>query len=147
MSSGKTLTFSDLFNEFELIEVPIIQRDYAQGRKSATDVREQFLRTIDAALSKLPDESKQPLDLDFVYGSLMKINNQEHFSLLDGQQRLTTLFLLHWYLAHKEEKVEKLRQLLLTKKGNSRFTYQTRPSSADFFGSSRFRGVATRCSM
>ena len=37
------------------------------------------------------------MHLDFVYGS--KKNNV--FIPLDGQQRLTTLFLMHWYLGLK----------------------------------------------
>jgi hypothetical protein len=131
VNSGKTLTFSDLFNEVKFVEIPIIQRDYAQGRESASDVREQFLHAIYDTLSQSFDELEQPLDLDFVYGSL-EGDEQEKFSLLDGQQRLTTLFLLHWYLAYKEGNIKEFKQLLLNE-GRSRFTYQTRPSSAEFF--------------
>ena len=131
MNSGKTLTFSDLFNEVNSVEIPIIQRDYAQGRTSATEVREQFIYAIYDTLSKPLDQLKQPLDLDFVYGSL-EGDDQEKFSLLDGQQRLTTLFLLHWYLAYKDKKIEEFKQLVLFE-DKSRFTYQTRPSSAEFF--------------
>ncbi|RYE28158.1 MAG: DUF262 domain-containing protein, partial [Sphingobacteriales bacterium] len=54
-----------------------------------------------------------------------------NFIPLDGQQRLTTLFLLHWYLAIKEDRIDELKQVL-TKDNFSRFTYKTRQSAADF---------------
>ena len=88
--NGKSLTFFQLFAEIPQVEIPIIQRDYAQGRESTVEVRKQFLRAIRDALSR-----QQPLDLDFVYGSFEGTQSDQKFSLLDGQQRLTTLFLLH----------------------------------------------------
>jgi Protein of unknown function DUF262 len=46
---------------------------------------------------------------------------------LDGQQRLTTLFLIHWYIALKENKLtDEIKAVL------SKFTYETRVSSEDF---------------
>ena len=46
---------------------------------------------------------------------------------MDGQQRLTTLFLLHWYIAKKENRlVKELENKLL------KFTYETRISSREF---------------
>lgn len=131
MSSGKTITFVQLFDEVERVEVPIIQRDYAQGRGDAKEIRDQFLLAIKNVLLTEQKELKQPLDLDFIYGSLPSEGIQT-FSLLDGQQRLTTLFLLHWYLANKGDQLEEFSALV--KSGNkSRFTYQTRPSSTEFF--------------
>ena len=75
------------------LQVPIIQRDYAQGRPDAqaTAVRTGLLAALREALTH-----EQPLTLDFVYGEL---DPARRFVPLDGQQRLTTLFLLHWYLA------------------------------------------------
>ena len=46
---------------------------------------------------------------------------------IDGQQRLTTLFLLHWYFAVKENKLSEEVKGVLRK-----FTYETRLSSRDF---------------
>jgi hypothetical protein len=42
-----------------------------------------------------------PLNLDFIYGS-MESHRPSDFLPLDGQQRLTTLFLLHWYMAWRD---------------------------------------------
>ena len=78
------------------ISIPIIQRDYAQGRKTEeiTRVRERFLDSLYEALKD------SPIILDFVYGD---VNKDGVMIPLDGQQRLTTLFLLHWYAAKKKK--------------------------------------------
>ena len=127
--SGERLTFHQLFDEKGYqIQIPIIQRDYAQGRPSTLEVRSLFLDAIKTYL----DENVQNRDLDFVYGSLLDEKDENtKFIPLDGQQRLTTLFLLHWYLASKDNRVEELRSVLLEKK-KSRFAYETRTSSTDF---------------
>lgn len=122
--SGETLSFYQLFIEKQLrIEIPIIQRDYAQGRKSQHEVRTNFLNALFIYL----DENKPNRDLDFVYGS----TENDAFIPLDGQQRLTTLFLLHWYLAQLSDKMDSFRSVL-AKDGYSLFSYKTRPSSKEF---------------
>jgi len=112
-------TFWQLIGEY-VIQVPIIQRDYAQGRESESveEIRNSFLDDIYDTLM-----NNKHLDLDFIYGSL-KDNNT--FIPLDGQQRLTTLFLLHWYLAKKEEHITEAKGVL------EKFTYETRTSSREF---------------
>lgn len=129
MQQGKTITFASLFSEVSNVEIPIIQRDYAQGREEAWEIRDQFLHSISQALTAPVDAL--PLDLDFIYGNL---SNEERptLSVLDGQQRLTTLFLLHWYLANKEGKYADFIELF-THLGKSRFTYQTRTAATEFF--------------
>jgi hypothetical protein len=111
-------SFWYLLQEYK-IQIPIIQRDYAQGRsdEKATSIRAKFLDSLYEALVK-----NQPLDLDFVYGTI----EAGYFIPLDGQQRLTTLFLLHWYLAIAEDKMASAKPLL------ARFTYETRASSREF---------------
>jgi len=111
-----TYTFLKLINEFSIV-IPIIQRDYAQGRDTAKDVRENFLANIYNGL-----ENKTNLELDFIYGSVKDLS----FTPLDGQQRLTTLFLLHWYLAVKDGRNEDILSLL------GKFSYETRTTSTDF---------------
>lgn len=131
MSNGKSLTFANLFKDLNRVVIPIIQRDFAQGRSSAEDVRVQFLQAIFNILIQPPEDVDQPLDLDFIYGSF-ESDSPDVFSVLDGQQRLTTLFLLHWYLAAKEERANEFRNLIMLGR-ESRFNYQTRPSSSEFF--------------
>ena len=76
------------------IEIPLIQRDYAQGRTDSrvTEIRDRFLDVLYDAVT-----GDANVGLDFVYGDV------EGGTLrpLDGQQRLTTLFLLHWYLGYR----------------------------------------------
>ena len=67
------------------VVIPLIQRDYAQGRKDkrTTEVRKKLLQDINTALI---DTNVGPLDLNFIYGK----STNGKFIPLDGQQRLTT---------------------------------------------------------
>jgi len=127
---GERLSFIQLIkNKGYQIEIPIIQRDYAQGRVEETEIREGFID----ALKQYLDNNNPNQDLDFVYGSL----SGNKFIPLDGQQRLTTLFLLHWYISLREEgRFGDLQEWLLadlnTKNPISRFSYRTRTSSKEF---------------
>lgn len=84
------------------IEIPLIQRDYAQGRKDekSTKVRKDFLGEIFKYL--IPNEKKF-LELDFIYGFNTEENSSKKFVPIDGQQRLTTLWLIYWFVAAKEQ--------------------------------------------
>lgn len=125
---GKRLSFHQLFNDHKyFVEIPTIQRDYAQGRTNKSEVRELFLQ----ALYDYLNENTPDRDLDFVYGSTENEDGIIKFIPLDGQQRLTTLFLLHWYLATISGNIGKFKELLLHNE-KSRFTYLTRPSSKEF---------------
>ena len=110
--------------KFEGIQIPMIQRDYAQGRVDEVEIRNRFLKSIFKALVK--DEN---LELDFIYGSIKELDKKIHFIPLDGQQRLTTLFLLHWYIGNRELKENELDLHLAILKG---FTYATRSIARDF---------------
>jgi hypothetical protein len=94
----------------------MIQRDYAQGRKSEERIREDIL-------SCMVEKIDTGLHLDFIYGSVDE--KLLIFTPLDGQQRLTTLFLLHWYVAAKNNHLNEKDKL-------KKFRYETRISSTDF---------------
>lgn len=119
-----------LLSDCQRVEIPLIQRDYAQGRESQKDVRNEFLDALHTALSRPSDDASLPLNLDFVYGSLE--GDDARLLPLDGQQRLTTLFLLHWYAAWLDDRLDDFRSELWDGK-HCRFTYRVRPSSAEFF--------------
>lgn len=155
-------TFWKVINQFG-IEIPPIQRDYAQGRETAKakKVRTSFLDSIFDAL-----HTKKQLSLDFVYGKIYGLRNEEEhrrnkqaieslissvrdYALtinlnieniqvsdksndqselvylipLDGQQRLTTLFLIHWYIAKRIAENTGIETL-------KKFRYKTRKSSS-----------------
>jgi hypothetical protein len=100
------------------IEIPLIQRDYAQGRTDAdvAEIRSNFLDTLLSAIA-----GGDPVGLDFVYGKV----DGNTLKPLDGQQRLTTLFLLHWYIASMADELQTGAPWI-------RFSYATR------FGARRF---------
>ncbi|MCU8057077.1 DUF262 domain-containing protein [Shewanella sp. SM34] len=134
MNKGLSSTFYGLFEKVEIIEIPILQRDYAQGRSEAIDVRTLFLDSLYDALLVTGEHVVQPLDLDFVYGNF-EGEEGKVFSVLDGQQRLTTLFLLHWFLALKNDQLDAFRdRFVITQEDSfrSRFTYKTRHSTTEF---------------
>jgi hypothetical protein len=118
----RTESFISMFDQDEIrrIEIPKIQRDYAQGRPDeiATRIRKDFLGVLYRALT-----DGDRVSLDFVYG---EITADGVMIPLDGQQRLTTLFLLHWYIAARAGVQGGDSQVLL------RFTYETRYSARDF---------------
>lgn len=119
---SKGITFWQLLqgNDVMLVSVPVIQRDYAQGRKSkkAKNVREKFLRDLADHL-----KSGDPLGLDFVYGSM---DSTKKVELIDGQQRFTTLFLLHLYFAIKDTQLSTNKETLI------KFSYEVRDSAKEF---------------
>lgn len=122
-------TFPDLFQTtfeqngepilLKKIVIPMIQRDYAQGRRSAEIVRVRS-RFLDALYQAVLGE---PIILDFIYGD---INAEGIMTPLDGQQRLTTLFLLYWYAAKRDRAEVDEYQFL------ENFSYETRYSARDF---------------
>jgi hypothetical protein len=109
-------TFWQAINQYKIV-IPQIQRDYAQGRVDAdsSEVRNNIIKNFYKSIAR----ENPPIDIDFIYGYIQ--NNE--FIPLDGQQRLTTLFLIHWYLG-KQAKAD-INCL-------SNFRYETRQSSTDF---------------
>lgn len=120
ISSLKSL--ADFLGEQDIkVVVPKIQRAYAQGRKSEENIRSQFVEELFTAL-----EEDKTIELSFVYGSKVKSQDGKYsrFELLDGQQRITTLVLLHWFLACVSGK--DIPQFIKA------FNYETRTTSETF---------------
>lgn len=109
--SGKTV-------EIKRIEIPKIQRDFAYGRIDEKNRRKRnnFLDTLFDAVNG------KTITLDFIYGDI----KENVLTPLDGQQRLTTLFLLYWYAAKKEKIADTEIDFLRN------FSYETRPSARKF---------------
>lgn len=114
-------SLAQLFNtaKIQAIEIPLIQRDYAQGRRGmpVDAIREQFLDSLCGAL-----QNSEGIDLDFVFGDVI----DGTLYPLDGQQRLTTLFLLHCYLAWH------LSETIGIQQPWHAFHYATRPGARAF---------------
>lgn len=117
-NTGREMTFWSLINEY-CICIPIIQRDYVQGREKdqVIGARQNLLDDM----RRVVEDGK--LDLNFVYGKV----HEKTFIPLDGQQRLTTLFLLHWFAFLKAKDFDKLKVL-------EKFSYETRVNSRRFIG-------------
>ena len=115
----KKYSFNDLLKQGK-VRIPKIQRDYAQGRvnRKVNEIRKVFIHTLILVAKGKMDAA----ELDFVYGS----NQDNAFEPLDGQQRLTTLFLLHWMMGVD------LRQQDANHNMYSMFTYETRNTSNEF---------------
>lgn len=115
------------------VVIPKIQRPYAQGRTDAicTRIREHLLDDMFAALSK-----DQELELNFIYGNVVTSgdpnddNAEIVMELLDGQQRFTTLFLLHWYIMSRELSSDEIPMRI--QRALHGFVYETRRTSSDF---------------
>ncbi len=162
MKEGIYNTFWKIIDQSR-IEIPIIQRDYTYGRKTATTIKEKIVQDIFKAL----EEEDSFLHLDFIYGKLVGKENLSAFERnktnikallktiqsyaselevaidydlveqtkeeavkitfipLDGQQRLTTLFLVHWYLVQYLKLDNELNSL-------NKFSYATRVGAKDF---------------
>lgn len=118
-----TYTFIEILNKWNII-IPVIQRDYAQGRidEKTNKIRDNFIESVKYNLN-----NNNSMTLDFVYGKTEGLD----FIPLDGQQRLTTLFLLHWYSIQKhsfgnEDERNNVVSLL------GKFSYKTRESASRF---------------
>lgn len=131
---SKPFSFKSFLEQYHVV-IPMVQRDYAQGRTTddVTRVRNRLLDAIKSYLVKSEDDN-DVMKMDFIYGekelvwSTTTANKLEKIIVtpLDGQQRLTTLYLLHWYAA-KKGVVEASNYEFL-----NNFTYDIRPSSRDF---------------
>jgi len=133
MPDSKTYCLRDLFRrDWKGVLIPIVQRDYAQGRPGVGEVRGRFLDALHTAL-KRAEGGAEALDLDFIYGYELRADDkrQGQFVPIDGQQRLTTLFLLHWYLALLDGAYSDFQSWAAPKQ-RARFEYAVRSSSDEF---------------
>ena len=128
------VSFKSFLTNYRIV-IPMVQRDYAQGRKTddVNRIRNRFLDAIKSYLTKSPDNTDK-MKLDFVYGEKELVWDKNIpgkldsiiITPLDGQQRLTTLYLLYWY-ASRSVDISKEDYSFL-----NNFTYDIRPSSRDF---------------
>lgn len=107
-------------NTIERIEIPIIQRDYAQGRKER-NIRIKRDLFLDEIFSVIFDSGNKDLKLYYIYGKI----DGTTFIPIDGQQRLTTLYLLAYYLSSRENCFKNFLNL-------PELTYRTRFSAKNF---------------
>lgn len=143
---NQTYTLLSLCEAYQKIEIPIIQRNYVQGNDKT--IRCHFVNYLVNALTQ-----QSAVELDFVYGAERQDTQLTDNCApnncapqvgrvlipLDGQQRLTTLWLLHGYLLALEQVSNNPEQLSPEKRETqcqllARFVYETRQSAKDFCG-------------
>ncbi len=110
------------FTKEKVITIPTIQRDYSYGTntKETNKILNNLLDSFYFALKE-----NKTLTLNFIYG--YELNNK--FIPLDGQQRLTTLFLLHFYaglFVDNDNDLNAIKDVL------KNFTYATREDTERF---------------
>lgn len=127
---GQLKTFRQLLDEEKSIIIPKVQRDYAYGRQEEK-VQEVLDGMLTSIIEAVRDDSNNILD--FVYGGTYVHKSDKKAGLipLDGQQRLTTLFLLHLYASLLGDEdgnpIDQKDVEMLTK-----FRYETRQSATEF---------------
>ena len=108
-------TLKRLLSEYDFV-VPVYQRNYAQGRANPRD--SQVLDLFISEISNVLTCENGSLSMDYVYGDIQEVNGNKVLRPIDGQQRLTTLFLFHVFCYQGCEKEKK--DFLL------KFNYETR---------------------
>ena len=123
MNTSTKFSFIEIINDY-CITIPHLQRDYVQGKIDNRDKLIPFLEYIYENL-----KLDKVINLDFIFGYETDIGNE--LIPIDGQQRLTTVFLIHWFLAKKSDDYQQFKDALI-KNGKPYFNYETRINSQDF---------------
>ena len=121
-----TVTFESFIKK-QGIEIPAIQRDYVQGRGFTIEEQDKREAFVTKLINAIGSETNKQCHLEFIYGSIDATS--QNFIPLDGQQRLTTLFILHWVVWNMSSEEKKKEYPLNTISG---FKYETRLSSLAF---------------
>ena len=150
MKAGK-YNIKELFTnkDIEQIIIPEIQRDYVWGEKQVEGLLNSIKEDFDAfnqddSISNLPIKKELKLAFEEYYrkqnfscniGFIYAYNDPEYYRkyfLIDGQQRLTTIYLILLVLASKNENfVEKFKKLYMYS-GLPIIDYKVRESSHQF---------------
>lgn len=99
--TGTNYTLSELFSGERKIIIPDLQRDYCWGDEVHTENKIELVSDFTTNLiQSFEQEQCNKLNLGLIYGyeSL-----ESHIQLCDGQQRITTLYLLIGMLNKKVE--------------------------------------------
>lgn len=106
------------------VVIPGIQRHYVQGanNRKAESIRLQFVKEIIETIC-----GQKSLNLHFIYGPI-NTDGEDSFVPVDGQQRLTTLWLLARYAAERCDSETRVKILELL----SRFSYEDRINASRF---------------
>ena len=118
-------TFSKEFNADKLVVIPSIQREYVQP------LTESVINGFVDALVKAYSTGKKK-DLNYIYG----LESDVTFEPIDGQQRLTTIWLMHLYVAARKGQVLPIKLEYKTRDFSSDFCVKLRENAASILATS-----------
>ena len=104
--SGENYSLRNLFSDNHKIIIPDLQRDYCWGR---TNGESDGMNLVQTFVENLLDHNHYELNLGLLYAYEAPTG---HIQLCDGQQRITTLFLLLGHLNKRTEKDELLNLVI-----------------------------------
>lgn len=91
--SGKAYSLSEIFcGENDKVIIPDLQRDYCWGNPTSDNADDSLASSFIDSILRL--EKKQEITMGLIYGYYDKVLTPYHLQLCDGQQRLTTLFII-----------------------------------------------------
>ena len=105
--TGKDYTLANLFSNDNKIIIPDLQRDYCWGAKD--NLAQNFINSLFDYYENSKKNKKLSLGIFYAYEEPIG-----HIQLCDGQQRLTTLFLLIGMLNRYSKKSEQFRNFLIS---------------------------------
>ena len=109
--TGETYTLAELFSGERKIVIPDLQRDYCWGDSSHTNEKKELVTDfVNTLISLYEGERSSCLNLGLIYGYESPANQ---IQLCDGQQRITTLFLILGML-NKYSQKNYFRQYLIS---------------------------------
>ena len=92
--SGNTYSLKEIFSgENDKIIVPDLQRDYCWGNPHSKDSEDSLVDSFLDSLFRAFEKPKNDITMGLIYGYYDELKSY-HLQLCDGQQRLTTLFLI-----------------------------------------------------
>lgn len=104
--SGENYSLRNLFSDNHKIIIPDLQRDYCWGR---TNGESDGINLVQTFVENLLDHNNSELNLGLLYAYEAPAG---HIQLCDGQQRITTLFLLLGLLNQRTEKNDLLNLVI-----------------------------------
>ena len=109
--TGESYSLADLFSRENQIIIPDLQRDYCWGDMSHTQENKELVSGfVNRLIDLYQEEDSSKLNLGLIYGYESPLN---HIQLCDGQQRLTTLYLLIGML-NRFSRIDAFRSYLIS---------------------------------
>ena len=113
LKSGETYKITDLFTDNRHIIIPDLQRDYCWGDKKHGDNNIELVSGfLDSLSSVFKENQNKSIKLGMIYAYEYP-KDSERIYLCDGQQRITTLYLLLGML-YRETKNEAVKKCLIS---------------------------------